>query len=320
VLRHRFTLAALIGSALLASACSPADPTELARENSWDLAREHGRFVPVNDLEMFAIAVGSGPDVVLVHGMIDSTFTWRLLVPLLEPHYRVHLVDLPGFGFSDKPGDATYTTEWLAEHLIGYLDAAGIERALLVGNSMGGHVASEAAMLHPERVAALVLLEASGVPVEGPDEVEVEVEGEEPWVVSLLKRPMGQALVRMLPTRGVLRENLEPAYFDPAELSEERLSAWHAPLETDNGMAAYLARSGRRVPAERAARIRALRVPTLVITGDTDRMVPIAIAQRYHALLPVSELLVWRDTGHMIQEQHPQRVAEAIRDWDDRRP
>jgi pimeloyl-ACP methyl ester carboxylesterase len=318
VLRHLVTLGTLIGLTLLASACSPADPAELLRESSWELAREHGRFVQVNGLELFAIADGSGSDIVLVHGMIDSTFTWRLVVPLLAPHYRVHVVDLPGFGFSDKPDDAGYTTEWLAEQLIGYFDAAGIERALLVGNSMGGHVASEAAMLHPERVAALVLLEASGVPVETPDEAVDE--GKEPWVVSLLKRPMGQALVRMLPTRGLLRENLEPAYFDPAELSDERLSAWHAPLETENGMAAYLARSGRRVPAERAARIRTLRAPALVITGDTDRMVPVAIAQRYHELLPVSELQVWPDTGHMIQEQYPQRVADAIRDWDARHP
>jgi len=231
------------------------------------------------------------------------------------------VIDLPGFGFSDKPDDSDFSTEWLAEHLIGFFDAAGIERAIVVGNSMGGTVASEAAMLHPERITALVLLEASGAPLGEPDESgEGEDAVEEPWAVSLLKRPMGEALVRMLPTRGLLRKNLEPAYFSPNDLSDERLSAWHAPLETKNGMAAYLARAGRPVPAERAARIRALQVPTLVITGDTERMVPVDVAQRYDELLPKSELQVWLDTGHMIQEQHPQRVADAIRDWDTRHP
>jgi len=315
VLRNRSLLPILIGTALLASACGPADPTELARDNPWELAREHGRFVPVRDLEMFAITVGSGRDIVLVHGTIDSTFTWRSVVSWLEPYYRVHVVDLPGFGFSDKP-DGSYATEWLAEHLLGYLDAAGVERALLVGNSMGGHVATEAAMLQPERVAGLVLLAASGAPLEH-TEPPADV-GETPWAVCLLTHPFGETLVRLLPTRGLLRDNLTSAYFDPAALTDERLAAWHAPLETDNGMAAYLARSGRPVPGERAERIRALRAPTRVIAGDSDRMVPVAVAERYDELLPRSELSVWSDTGHMIQEQHPERVSITIRDWERR--
>jgi pimeloyl-ACP methyl ester carboxylesterase len=307
-----------LAACAFALACGPADPAELAQNSPWQLAREGGRFVPVNDLQLFAITVGSGPDVVLVHGMIDSTATWRSVVPLLEPSYRVHVVDLPGFGFSDKPAGDGYETNWLAEHLIGFLDAVGADRAVLVGNSMGGHVITEAALLHPERVAALVLLEASGLPRDVDVAAAAEdAATEEPWVVSLLQRPMGQALVRMLPTRGVLRENLEPAYFRPEDLSEDRLSAWHAPLQTENGMAAYLARYRRSVAAERAERVKTIRAPTLVITGDTDRMVPVETARRYDALLPDSELLIWEDTGHMIQEQHPQRVAAEIQRWTD---
>jgi 2-hydroxymuconate-semialdehyde hydrolase len=312
--RHRIPLSLLVASTLLLSACGPADPTELARESPWEDAREHGRFVTVQGLEMFAITVGSGRDIVLVHGMIDSSFTWREVVSLLEPYYRVHAVDLPGFGFSDKPEGASYETTWLAEHLVGYLDAAGIERALLVGNSLGGHVATEAAMLHPERVTGLVLLAASGAPLESAEPPADPAD--EPWAVQLLMHPFGEALVRLLPTRGLLRANLEPAYFDPDELSDERLAAWHAPLETSNGMAAYLARSGRAVPSERAERIRSLRTPTRVITGEADRMVPVAVAERYDELLPSSRLSIWQDTGHMIQEQHPGRVAITIRDWE----
>jgi len=274
----------------------------------------------VNDLTLFAISVGSGPDVVLVHGMIDSTTTWRALVPLLEPHYRVHVVDLPGFGFSDKPDGAGYETRWLADHLIAFLDTVDVDRAVFVGNSMGGHVITEAAIAYPERVAALVLLEASGL---RRDVAVAAAPGDdadgEPWVVGLLKQPLGQAIVRMLPTRGVLRDNLEPAYFRPDDLSDERLAAWHAPLQTENGMAAYMARYRRATPAERAERVKTIRAPTLVITGDSDRMVPVETARRYHALLPDSELLVWEDSGHMIQEQHPERVAAEIRRWTDGR-
>jgi pimeloyl-ACP methyl ester carboxylesterase len=310
----RLTDGLVIAAAAFALACGPADPRELALDNPWDLARDAGGFVEVNGLDLFEISTGTGPEVVLVHGMIDSTTTWRKVLPLLAEDHRVHALDLPGFGFSDKPAASDYATAWLADHLVGYLDAIGANRAVLVGSSMGGHVITEAAILYPERVTALVLLEASGLPDDDPL-AEGEGSTGEPWAVSLLRLPMGQALVRMLPTRGLLRKNLEPAYFRPDDLSDERLAAWHAPLQTENGLAAYVSRSGLPTPAERTARVATIGAPTLIITGDTDRMVTVKIAKQYHDLLPGSEFEIWAGTGHMVQEQHPERVAAAIRRW-----
>jgi pimeloyl-ACP methyl ester carboxylesterase len=316
-MRSRAALLCLLAAGLLA-ACSPADPKQLAAASPWDAAREHGRFLHVGDLDVFAVSLGAGPDVVLVHGMLDSSFTWRLVAPALAEHHRVHVVDLPGFGFSSKPEGARYETAWLADELVAILDALQVQRAFLVGNSMGGHVATEVAIRHPERVAGLVLLGASGVP----EPVDVAAKrsssagsGDEPWAVRLLRQPMGQAIVRALPTRNLLRGSLEPAYYRPEDLSEERLSAWQAPLQTENGMAAYLARSRQPVPAERAKAIRGIRAPTLVIAGHDDRMVPESTASTYHELIPDSELQVWPKTGHMIQEQRPERVVSEVTRW-----
>lgn len=295
-------------------ACSPADPEQLLAENPWLVARESGRFVFVHGLRMFAITEGEGPDVVLVHGMIDSTFTWRHVFPTLAKEFRVHAIDLPGFGFSDKP-DADYETAWLADFVAGYLDVAGVSNAMLVGNSMGGNVAIEVAIRHPDRVSSLILLEASGAWIPRDDEME-EVASEPPsWVTGLLRSDFGEALVRMLPTRGVLRDSLTPAYFSPEELTDERLDAWHGPLQTENGMAAFMARSTAFAVAERDEEIRTIRAPTLVITGDTDRMVEAAVAERYAELIPGSEFELWEDTGHMIQEQRPDRVIASVRRW-----
>jgi len=296
-------------------ACSPADPEQLLAQSPWALAREDGRFVRVGGLRMFAITRGVGPDVVLVHGMLDSTYTWRHVLPTLAEGFRVHAIDLPGFGLSEKP-DGRYETAWLADSLAGYLDATGIERAILVGNSMGGNVVTEVAIRHPDRVSGLVLLEASGVRIASDVTAGESQSQPASWVIGLLKSDFGTALIRMLPTRGVLRDALEPAYFAPEELTDERLGVWHAALQTNNGMTAYMVRSGRFPSAERDAEVREISAPSLIITGDTNAMVEIAVARRYSELIPHNEFELWEDTGHMIQEQRPERVIAAIRRWD----
>ena len=286
-------------------------PADLARTTSYELAREHGRFVPVAGLRMFAITEGDGRDVVLVHGNPSSTYSWRKVIEPLAARYRVHAIDLPGFGFSDKPADGRYDAAWLEEWLVGYLDAAGVRRAVLVGNSMGGEVATEAAIRHPERVAALVLLGAGGLP-------EAYANGM-PFAFRILTWPVVGPLLRELPARGRVGARLREAVYDPATISEADIDAYYAPLRSAGGSNAFLARVRLDHP-DRTARVRTITAPTLVITGDTDRLVPPATARRYHELISGSELVVLEKTGHLPQEERPERtVAEIVR-WTDAHP
>src|SRR2546427_8478977 len=140
----------LLAAALLRPGARPR-PAELAAPPPLGLARTQGRFVAVEGLRVFAITLGQGPDVVLLHGTPASTYSWRKVLEPLAARHRVHAIDLPGYGFSDKPADAPYDAAWFARVVAGYLDAAGVARAVLAGNSMGGHVATETAILYPER-------------------------------------------------------------------------------------------------------------------------------------------------------------------------
>src|SRR5437867_2652474 len=158
----------LLGAVLLAS-CARVPPAELAATTPFGLARAHGRFAAVEGLRVFAITLGEGPDVVLLHGNPASTYSWRKVLEPLAARHRVHAIDLPGYGFSDKPADAPYDTAWFARVVVGYLDSQGIRRAVLVGNSMGGHVATETAILYPERTAGPALPDAAGLPEAAPD-------------------------------------------------------------------------------------------------------------------------------------------------------
>ena len=305
-------LGALLGAALLAllPACGGIQPAELARTTPYGLARTQGRFVDVEGLRIFAITQGAGRDIVLVHGNPASTYSWRKIITPLATRYRVHAIDLPGYGFSDKPADGAYTPEWMARHVVGYLDAVGASRAVLVGNSMGGHVASETAILYPQRVAALVLIGAGGLPGNFGHSLAVRMAA---W-------PVIGPVLRSLPSRRRTRDGLRNAVYDPDTISDADVDAYYAPLRTAGGTTAFVARLQQRVPVERVARIRTITAPTLVITGDTDRLVPPAMARQYHELIPGSELLVLERTGHLPQEERPEQVVDAVARWIDAHP
>ncbi len=286
----------------IAAGCAPT-PAELARTTPYELARRDGHYVTVNGLATFAFPAGTGRPIVLLHGNPSNTYTWRDVIAPLARRYRVHAIDLPGYGFSDKPDDAPYTTEWLARHVVAYLDAVGARRAVLVGSSMGGHVASEVAILFPERVSALVLVDASGLP---------NAASGYPLAVRMAGWPVIGPVLRAIPNRGRVRASLENAVYDSSRITDADVDAYYAPLRSRGGTNAFFARMKQPVPAERPAQVRTIRAPTLVITGDADRVVRPATAHQYADLIAGSELLVMEKTGHLPQEERPNELVDAV--------
>jgi pimeloyl-ACP methyl ester carboxylesterase len=301
----------LVLGLLLLAACRSQRPADLAASTPFALARAEGRFVDVHGLSVFTIVTGGGRDVVLLHGNGASAYSWRKVIPALAQHYRVHALDMPGYGFSDKPAVA-YDTPWMAEQVVGYLDAMHVARAVLVGNSTGGHIATEVAIRHPERVGALVLLDASGLPEAST--------ASRPLVWRLIHWPVVGPLLLQLPARHFTADGLRHAVADPAVVTEEDIDCYYAPLRTAGGMRAFTARTGERVGPERAAQVATITAPTLVVTGDGDRLVPPVTARRYHELIPNSELVVLEHTGHLPQEEHPERTVAEVTRWADAHP
>jgi pimeloyl-ACP methyl ester carboxylesterase len=290
------------------AACRGPRPQDLAAGTPWDLARSHGRYVTVDGLRLFAITMGSGHDVVLVHGDGASAYTWRYVIEPLASRFRVHAIDLPGYGFSDKPAGVPYDAEWFARRLIGYLDQAGVQKALLVGNSMGGQVVAEAAILAPDRVAGLVLLDAAE-----PDATPSDA----PLSTRMLAWPVVGPLLRQLPARGRVEERLRAIVYDPDRMTDADVDFYYTALRSRGGTRAYLRGLEPRVPSGWAEQVAKIGTPTLVVSGDSDPVVPPATARRWATLIPESVLIVLGHTGHLPQEEQPQRVGTEIVLWAD---
>jgi pimeloyl-ACP methyl ester carboxylesterase len=254
-----------------------------------------GMAVGVKGIEAFCSDQGVGHALLFVHGWGGWHGYWRHLWPTAVPRFRSLAVDLPGFGLSEKPA-AEYTVEWLAEWLVGLLDAKGIRRAVLVGHSMGGMIATVLAARHPERVERLVTINA---PAHGPTAFSRRVR--------MMSAPGVGAVCRGLMVFDPMLRWIAKDFTATRPLGEQDLE----PVR----MASYraLSRTLASMKGTDAAVLGALvQAPTLVLTSEEDRIVdPGQGAVLARSIAGATERVL-RGLGHCAPLEGPEAVGEAL--------
>ncbi|MEH0110909.1 alpha/beta fold hydrolase [Tersicoccus sp. MR15.9] len=251
---------------------------------------------------------GEGPDVVLLHGIARSLEDWDEQHELLSPHFRVTSVDLPGFGESGPP-TAPNTMETMARAVLGVMTELGIERAHLVGNSMGGAVAMQVAALAPERVRTLVLANSAGfgrtvTPA-------LRLMAIRPLGRFLLKRPNTKQIYNAERGLYVSRELVTPERLDRGMRFARRPHGPDVMLTTLNGMG-NLWGVRARWRRELLARMVELDIPTFVLWGQKDLILPIAHSEAVATALPNATLHVFPNTGHLPQVERAEEFSRLI--------
>jgi pimeloyl-ACP methyl ester carboxylesterase len=259
-------------------------------------------FVDVGGTQVRYVRAGSGPPVVLVHGFASSIYTWKDVWPALAAAHDVVALDLPGFGGSSVPRPLRGSS--YPEVVLAVMDHLGLERASLVGNSLGGSVAVAIAGDHPERVDRLVLVDSAGFNFGS---------GERPWILRLVAAPGVAPLVERLPVRRRLVEaGLRQVFFDEALVTEERIDEYAAPMLRRGAVRAAAELLAAPGPGDFEALLRRVRAPTFVIWGREDRWIPATHAARFNAVVPGSTGTILDGCGHVPQEEKPARVAELV--------
>jgi pimeloyl-ACP methyl ester carboxylesterase len=264
----------------------------------------------LNGHEMHYVHAGEGPPLVFLHGVLGSHQVWAELAATMSATNYVVAPDLFGHGSSAKPM-ADYSLGGHAGVVRDLLDALGIREATLVGHSLGGGIAMEFTYLFPERVNGLVLVASGGLGREVNLLLRMPtLPGAElvlPLMASGFARRQGNKLARTLRLVGIRGST------DVAE-------AWHGfeQLSDGDSRRAFLATirsvvgpDGQRVSA--ADLLPRLNVPTLVVWGDRDRMIPLRHAQEAVAQLPDARLVVLEQAGHFPHLDQPERFAELMR-------
>jgi pimeloyl-ACP methyl ester carboxylesterase len=269
--------------------------------------REHQHWVEAEGCPVNVIELGEGPPIVFVHGLGGSWQNWLEQLPAFAPEHRCVAFDLPGFGASPRPDDEISIPGYgsLVHALLGKL---GIDRAVMVGNSMGGFIAAEAAVQHPEVVERLVLVSAAGISSEqlhrrplltGARMGTLIAE----WIGSRADRLASRPRARTLLLSGIFRH---PARL-PAPLVAEQMRGSGKPgfIDAFDALMSYRIRD----------RLEEISVPTLVVWGTGDHLVPLKDADEFVGLIPEAEKVVFEDTGHTPQLERPAAFNDVLREF-----
>lgn len=291
----------------------PADPYHPAMGRSpYDHGSELEITVDGGAVNAFVGGPLDGPVVLMVHGLGGTWQNWWTTIPVLsDAGYRVVAVDLPGFGRSPLPG-GELTMRGLAATCLGVLDALGVGRAAVVGNSMGGFVAGAIAIAAPRRVAALVLNSAAGMTPRNEKISQGRLVGAIGAAVAVSSVP-GRRFPRAFASRPALRKAAFSLLVgDPDRVDREAL--FH-----------LLAASGRSpgyVRALRAVMVDDLRddaatiiAPTLVVSGDRDRIVPPKASRRWARTVPGARLVTLEGVGHLPMVERPRDFGVLLLDF-----
>jgi pimeloyl-ACP methyl ester carboxylesterase len=239
------------------------------------------------DVQLFT--GGEGPPLLYLHGA--GMFRWMPIHDRLATRRRVHLPVHPGFGAS-QGRDEIEAMEDLVFHTLDVMDALGLARADVVGLSLGGWLAAELAVRHPERVERLVLVDAAGTRVPGVERPDL----------FLAPPPRARELLFAEPS-STLATTLVPDVMPPERMEQALLGREAAARLLWNTHVAY------RKLTSRLGRIKA---PTLIVWGAQDRLLPLALGEAYHRGIAGSTMTVIERCGHLPPFEQPERFAEAV--------
>lgn len=268
-------------------------------------------FLEVNGQVVHVRDVGPRQDpapIVLIHGTGASLHTWEGWARSLQGQRRVITFDLPGFGltgpFAGRYAPDDYRGDTYARFVLDLLDVLKVPRAVLGGNSLGGEVAWRVAVMAPERVERLVLVDAAG-PAFEPEVV--------PAGFLVARTPVLNRLTEQLLPRFLVAASVASVYGDPQRIRPELVDRYfELTLRAGNRRAlGYVVR--QFAPGEHAGRIATIRQPTLILWGGRDRLIPPAVGRVFQSSIPGSRLVVFDELGHVPHEEDPARTVEPVR-------
>lgn len=302
-------LVVLLVGAIIIPLLVPIPPVENVQPLE-NLVYADSQFMEFNGLSIHYQKAGQGqPALVLLHGFLSSTFTWREVIGPLGEKYTALAFDRPAFGLTERAltweGASPYTPEAQTDLVMAMLDHLGVEQAVLVGNSAGGALAMFTALRYPDRVQGLIL--ASPAVYTGG--------GAPDWIKPLFGLPqvrrLGPLFVRQLASGG--NSSLaDIAWHDPGKLTPEILSGYAKSFQMADWDRALWEFTLASRDLKLDERLDELQLPVLVIAGDDDRIVPTDESRRLAAELPQAELVIIPACGHVPQEEKPQEFLAAV--------
>ncbi len=263
---------------------------------------------PAGTLRLAVAEEGQGRPILLLHGFATSSYTWHAIAPELAKNHRVIAIDLRGFGASDKPIDDHYSIFDQAEAVEAFIEQENLRDLTIVGHSFGGGItlalALKSAQQHHPRIRNIVLIDS------------IAYKQPIPIFFRLLQVPMvGEVSMTLVPPEVQATQGLRLAYFNHDKITARAVAEYASTLYSPAAKHALTKTVEQMIPDDIddvAQRYKTIKLPTLVLWCQADKVVPVAFGHRLHAEMPAAELTIFADCGHMPQEEKPEDTARAI--------
>ena len=290
----------------IAATWAPEKPVEELKAR-W--AKPPSMFLEIEGMKVHVRDEGPRDDpspVVLLHGTGSSLYAWDGWTEALKDRRRVIRFDIAGFGLTGPAPDGLYSRGRDVELLIAVLDKLGVQRCVVGGNSLGGSVAWRAALEHPDRFEGLILVDAGGYPSHATSV---------PIGFRLAAMPGISWLMQHTLPRILVEQGYRNIFGDPDKVTSEMIDRSVELTQRAGNRRALIARSRQHQPDNDVSRISQLKIPTLILWGGLDRLVPPDDAERFHREIPGSTLVIFDNLGHAPEEEDPVRTVAAVKQF-----
>jgi pimeloyl-ACP methyl ester carboxylesterase len=250
-----------------------------------------------------------GPALVLIHGSNASLHTWEPWVKILGKDYRVISLDLPGHGLTGKNPAGVYDNASYVNVVDRLLTKLNVDKAVIGGNSMGGGVSWLYALEHPEKVEALLLVDASGQPS--------AKSGKLPLGFRLMRMPVIKEAARFIAPRSIFESSVKTSMSVQSKIDDKLIDRYWELNRYPGNREATMRRfaSPRNMTAGTKERLSAIQVPVLILWGADDNLIPVTSAKWFAEALPQAKMIIYPNVGHIPMEEIPEKSGNDVKIW-----
>lgn len=269
--------------------------------------KSHSKYIQINGIDVHYCDEGEGPVIVALHGTSDSLHTWDGWVETIGGHYRIVRMDIPGFGLTGPSKSGQYSKKEFVDFVDKFVTALGIDTFIIAGNSLGGAIAWNYALQHPDKIDKLVLVDPAGYPMEIP------------WPLKLAGMPVIKNIASMVTPRFIYAMSLKQVLGDPGKVTEEMIDR-HYELSLRPGNRKALLRIMEALKKIQndpsfSKGITEISVPTMLIWGEKDTWIPPSHVDLWQRDLPQVHVIVYEGVGHIPQVEIPAKSANDVHQW-----
>jgi pimeloyl-ACP methyl ester carboxylesterase len=267
------------------------------------------KFIQVNDVLVHYRDEGNRADstpIVLIHGTAASLHTWEAWVKELKQTHRVISMDLPAYGLTGPNKTGDYSQEYYAQFMHHFLEKLDVKKCILGGNSLGGAIAWRYALNYPTEVSKLILIDAAGYPMESKSV---------PMAFQLAGVPVLNNIFQFVTPRFIVQKSIENVYADKTKVEPELVDRYfNLALRAGNRQAFIERMSTFKTLLNDSTylQIKNIKTPTLILWGDKDLLIPLTVAENFHADLPNDTLVVLKNLGHTPMEENPKQSLQVL--------